>query len=204
MMIDPNGMEQDWVETTGDDGEKHIVWREDVHGPENIDPASGEVYKGKEGRGVENGQTVYYGPDGNKYVGDAGAYWLSGVEVDGGEMSKHARAMHAAGVLDIHGAQNRFLRGSAELTSSIFTTAGTGLEIAGLYLTMHGGGEIGVPLMGLGRTASGIGTGIDVGLKLIEGDVYGAMASGSLWLSGKAVSSGVLTPYFLDSFIKRV
>ena len=187
-IIDPNGMSTDWVETTADDGSKQVVWKPEVTKPSDVDPKSGDKYLGKAGYGVENDQLTWYGEDGKK---TPTAMSLPEVEINGGEMSDHAKAMRAARELGIHDAQMKFLRGSAELTSSIFTTTGTGLEIAGLYLTMHGGGEIGVPLMGLGRTASGIGTGIDVGLKLTEGDVYGAMASGSLWLSGKAVSSGI-------------
>jgi hypothetical protein len=154
----------------------------------DLDPNSGDKYLGKTGYGVENDQLTWYGEDGTK---SPTMMSLPEVKIDGGEMSDHAKTMNNPLVKKMHRTQLDFLRGSAELTSSVFTNIGTGFEVTGLYLTMHGAGEIGVPLMGLGRTSSLIGTGIDVGLDLADGDIAGAGISLSTYATGRAMRHGI-------------
>ena len=126
-VIDPNGMSTDWVETTADDGSKQVVWKPEVTKPSDVDPKSGDKYLGKAGYGVENGQLTWYGEDGSK---SPTAMSLPEVEIDGGEMSDHARAMHAARELGIHAAHYEFWNHpvTKATTNTLFFVATGGIE----------------------------------------------------------------------------
>jgi RHS repeat-associated protein len=126
-VIDPNGMSTDWVETTADDGSKQVVWKPEVTKPSDVDPKSGDKYLGKAGYGVENDQLTWYGEDGKK---TPTAMSLPEVEINGGEMSDHAKVMSNPIVQHIHQGQMDFLNHpvtKATINTLLFVATG-GIE----------------------------------------------------------------------------
>jgi len=185
-VIDPNGMSTDWVETTADDGSKQVVWKPEVTKPSDVDPKSGDKYLGKAGYGVENDQLTWYGEDGKK---TPTAMSLPEVEINGGEMSDHARTMSNPLVKKIHRAQLDFLRGGAELSAHILDNFGTAMELGGRYLTIHGLGEFGVPFSAAGKSIALGGAIINSGLDLADGNYTDAGITIGSWLMGRASQS---------------
>jgi hypothetical protein len=66
VLVDPNGMESDdWVEKTDDNGNKTIVWDDNVTSADDPDLKSGDKYLGKDGYSFNEstGSAIHYKPD---------------------------------------------------------------------------------------------------------------------------------------------
>ena len=111
MLVDPDGRNIDWVETTDDKGNKIIKWDENAKKVDGkvVGLKAGDKYLGKTGYGIEgNGEdehVVYYGADKQKHNSHID---LPETTINGGKMSEHAKTMSNPVVKGIHQAQKGF------------------------------------------------------------------------------------------------
>ncbi len=180
--IDPNGANDDWVETVNDDGSKSVVWDTEVTSPETVKP--GQKYMGKEGLGVENDKTIFYGADGNKY---SGAFDMAPVTVEG-QLSDHQRTMNNPLVKAMHQGSADFYRGAASLSAHVLDMTGTAVTVAGYGAAFVPGGQpIAASLVGIGKTMSLAGGGINTALNVVDGNYIQAGVTATTTLLGMGV-----------------
>jgi len=110
-MIDPNGDVKDWVEKTGDDGNKSTEWDENVTSSDDKDLKPGDKYLGKLGTEIaEDGTVNILRSDGTK---GKGIFTFQPVEINGGKMSEHARTISNPGAKAVYEGQAAFLNSPA-------------------------------------------------------------------------------------------
>ncbi len=175
-ITDPDGMFEGWYENEG----KEIVYDEKINSQKDLDEAGikGE-YKGDVGIGVEgegeNQKLVMYGADGQKHDASIG---LDEVEINGGEMSEHAKLMNNPIVKSIHKGQQEFLETSVSVVGDALGKVGSGATVIGYGSIMFPGGQIiGAGLIGIGESMMSISGAIDLGTNLKKGN-YGKVAFG--------------------------
>lgn len=156
---------------------------------ENVEnPELGETYESSGGRTYQYQNT--YDEDGNK----TGAAWtglggkLAEVEVDGGEMSDHARALRAGRELGIYQGQNDFLKGSAQVTAHITGKFGEGISYVGYGAAFIPGAQpVAGSIIAVGNGLSTVSSASTALINMSDGDYAGAaLNAGNAIIPGRA------------------
>ena len=176
MRIDPDGMDDGWVE--GEGGE--MTYDPDVHSQQDlVDQGKSGTYKGEKGQGYnpETGNQVYYGEDGESFEFPQ---MLGEVEVDGGKMSDHARTMQNPIVQKVYKGQRDFLRGSFLLTAHVTGQVGTWTSYIGYGAAFIPGAQpIAGGLIATGNTLSTVSSASTALINMSDGDYTGAVLNGA-------------------------
>lgn len=184
--VDPTGMLDGWYKNE----DNEIVYDEDINSQEDLEAAGIEgTYKGEEGVGFnpETGRQVNYFEDGSSFETPE---MLAEVEVDGGKMSDHARAMRAGRKLGIYKGQNDFLRTGAKVSGYALQQTGDITALAGYGLTLTGvGAPIGVTLAAVGNGMSLTGSAIDLAYQIEARDRGGAIRNLGFMVGGAAAGA---------------
>jgi len=196
--IDPSGMNDGWVEdpTTP---QKGVYWNPEVNTQGEADDA-GLTYRGQTTLATDEKGSVKYGAQDGVFYDMAA---LSEVTIDGGEMSDHAKTMNNPLVKEIHGAQNAFIRGTAELTSHVLGIFGDGATYAGTAaMAIPGAQGVGGALIGTGSVLSTVGTTIDLGLNAVDGEWGKFITNGASIAIPGALSKGIGNLRTVDKLTK--
>lgn len=179
-LVDPNGM--DWFETTNEDGSKSVKWNKSTG--QNFTDASGKwsnigktysapMSDGSYANSFQN-IVISVGERRNALSTIAESsgltnLFLSSPFVDDNDKSSVFNA-------SIYQAQNDFIRGSAELSSHIFGTIGTGVTAVGTSVSLIPGAQIiGGGLVGLGKGMTLSSSTIDFAIDITAGNYTKAL-----------------------------
>ena len=117
-----------------------------------------------------------------------GVVFTSGAFRNRNISENHEKTMANPMVQAVHGAQNEFLRRTAEVSAHTLEYTGNGMTSLGvLSLGIPGLQGVGGSLIAIGNLTSGVGTTIDLGLNVY----YGDMASAAINVSNLATTYAV-------------
>ena len=177
-LIDPTGMSADgWIESYTEDGQTMLTYDADVDTKEQA------VAKGyKNVRGVS--ESMYY-DDGNK------SYDLN---KDGTVYDINTGAIIDVGFDPIRTAEGYFISENNQMKSVLsgMQDLGDAISAGGYALTLTGlGAKVGVPLAALGNTISTVGSGIEIGYKIFNGNTKNPKKRLAFMIGGELLNFGL-------------